>query len=275
MATYAIGDIQGCFDALQELLDTLRYDPADDTLWFTGDLVNRGPRSLDTLRFVRELGGGAVTVLGNHDLHLIAVHEGQDRFHHPSDTIDEILAAADGAELVHWLRQQPLLHHDAHLGYTLIHAGLPPQWDLAQAQHCAREVEGVLRGEAYLDFIRGMYGDLPDIWDEDLEGLQRWRFIVNCFTRLRYCDADGRLALKAKGQPGTQPGGTLPWFQVPGRRSRGQRLLFGHWSTLGLYQGDDVVGLDSGCLWGGGLSALCLEDGRTVTIACPQTQAPG
>jgi len=275
MASYAIGDIQGCFDSLQRLLDRLHFDPTADTLWFTGDLVNRGPQSLETLRFVKALGEQAITVLGNHDLHLIAVHQGHRQFISKGDTLDGVLQAQDGAELIHWLRRQPLLHHDEGLGYTMVHAGLPPQWDLPQARACARELEEVLGGEHYRDFIAHMYGNLPERWDDDLHGTDRLRFIVNCFTRLRYCNANGKLALSAKGRPGTQPAGTMPWFQVPTRRSREHTILFGHWSTLGLYRQDNVIALDTGCLWGGKLTALRLEDGETISVNCPETQSPG
>lgn len=275
MASYAIGDIQGCFDSLQRLLEEIHFDPAADTLWFTGDLVNRGPQSLETLRFVKGLGDRAVTVLGNHDLHLIAVHEGHDKFVSKGDTLKPVLEADDGAELIRWLRHQPLLHHDAQLGYTMVHAGLPPQWDLQQARDSAHEVEEVLRGGHYRDFIDHMYGNLPDLWSDSLTGRDRLRFIINCFTRLRYCTVNGKLALSAKGRPGTQPSGTLPWFQVPGRRSREHTIVFGHWSTLGLYRDDGVIAVDTGCLWGGGLTALRLEDGEAITVNCPETQTPG
>ena len=274
MATYAIGDIQGCFDSLQQLLDEINYDPASDTLWFTGDLVNRGPQSLETLRFVQGLGEQAITVLGNHDLHLIAVHEGHNKYVSNGDTLSGILQAEDAEELIHWLRQQPLLHRDAELGITMVHAGLPPQWDLQQARSCAHEVEDALRGNNYRDFIDHMYGNLPDLWRDDLQGHDRLRFIINCFTRLRYCNENGKLALSAKGRPGTQPSGVMPWFQVPSRRSQGDTLIFGHWSTLGLYRGDNVIALDTGCLWGGQLTALRLEDDEVYSVKCPQTKHP-
>lgn len=274
MATYAIGDIQGCFDDLTALLDRLNFDPAADRLWFTGDLVNRGPKSLETLRFVKALGDRAVTVLGNHDLHLLAVAHGKAKFN-SSDNFDDVLQADDAAGLVQWLLSCPVLHHDEALGYTMIHAGLPPQWDLATARACALELESVLRGAQCDAFFDVMYGNKPKHWDEALEGWDRLRFITNCFTRLRYCDADGRLHMNPKGAPGTQPEGLLPWFQVPGRRSRGLNLIFGHWSTLGLIAGNGIYALDTGCLWGGTLTALCLESGEITSLDCPGARTPG
>jgi bis(5'-nucleosyl)-tetraphosphatase (symmetrical) len=258
MPIYAIGDVQGCYAPLQQLLARLRFDPARDRLWFTGDLVNRGPQSLEVLRFVKGLGDRAVSVLGNHDLHLLAVAAGTAR---PGkrDTLDEILHAPDRDELLSWLRLRPLLHHDADLGYTLVHAGLLPPWDLAQAQRLAREAEALLLGPAYTDFFHHMYSDLPDHWNENLHGFDRLRVIVNAFTRLRYCDLDGNMDLRPKGPPGSQPPDLLPWFQVPGRRSHGLKIVFGHWSALGLCQSDDVIGLDSGCVWDRSLSAVRLD----------------
>ncbi|WJW75898.1 symmetrical bis(5'-nucleosyl)-tetraphosphatase [Thiohalobacter sp. IOR34] len=275
MAVYAIGDIQGCFAELQRLLERLRFDPADDRLWFAGDLVNRGPQSLETLRFVRELGDRAVSVLGNHDLHLLA---GAYHTEHikKKDTLHPILEAPDRDELIDWLRQRPLLHHDAELGYTLIHAGLPPQWDLATAQACAREMEAVLRGDACSAFLEVMYGDRPDRWDAALEGWDRLRFITNCFTRLRYCTPDGTLGLAYKGPPGSQPPPYRPWFEIEERRSRELNILFGHWSTLGRVRAPGVFPLDTGCLWGGELTALRLDGPpRWLQIDCPGALRPG
>lgn len=259
MPTYAIGDIQGCFEELQRLLDEIAFDPATDRLWFTGDLVNRGPRSLDVLRFVRSLGKRAITVLGNHDLHLLAVAEGLAPKRH-DDTLDAILAAPDRDELLDWLRRRPLLHRDEALGFTLIHAGLPPQWDMDTAAGCAREVEAVLRGERWRDLPAHMYGDEPSKWHPGLSGHARLRFITNSLTRLRYVTRDGSLALKPNGAPGSQPQGCLPWFQAPERRSRGERIIFGHWSQLGRihWPKEQVYGIDTGCVWGNTLTALRL-----------------
>jgi len=260
VATYAVGDVQGCFDELQQLLRNLSFK-ADDILWFTGDLVNRGPKSLETLRFVKGLGTRAVTVLGNHDLHLLAVAQGCERYK-CGDTFEDVLNAPDRDEILNWLRARPLLHHDEALSFTLIHAGLPPQWDLAQARACAQEVEAALRGPHYAEFLREMYGGEPQQWSGTLGGWDRLRFITNCLTRLRYCDAHGRLALQEKGAPGTQPEGYMPWFEAPGRRSANLKIIFGHWSTLGACPVAKVFPLDGGCVWGGGLLALRLDGAR-------------
>ena len=277
MATFAVGDVQGCYDDLMRLLERVVFDPAEESLWFTGDLVNRGPRSLEVLRYVKGLGERAVSVLGNHDLHLLAVAADASN-RRKRDTLDEILNASDRDELLDWLRRRPLLHHDAKLGYTLIHAGLPPQWDLSAAAGCAHEVETVLRGPGHVDFFEQMYGDLPRRWSSDLKGNERLRFIVNCFTRMRYCNAAGDLDLKSKGAPGTQPPGFLPWFEVPDRASADLHILFGHWSTLGEVHGRNVHALDTGCVWGGRLSALRLDgdgSGAWYGVACKGAQSPG
>jgi bis(5'-nucleosyl)-tetraphosphatase (symmetrical) len=277
MATFAVGDIQGCYADLQHLLERVHFDPQRDSLWFTGDLVNRGPRSLETLRFVKGLGPHAVCVLGNHDLHLLAVAAGAARSKR-ADTLDEVLIAPDRDELLDWLRRRPLLHHDDELGYTLIHAGLPPQWDLAAARASASELEQVLRGDGYAEFFRHMYGDEPRRWSPALKGMERLRFIVNCFTRLRFCNTDGDLDLASKGAPGTQPPGFLPWFSVPHRASVNLHILFGHWSTVGEVTGRNVHALDSGCVWGGQLTALRLDgddSGSWYCVQCPGSQRPG
>jgi len=263
MAVYAIGDIQGCYDELMRLLELINIDPANDQVWFTGDLVNRGPASLQVLRAVHELGDSAITVLGNHDLHLLAVAEGS-RPLHKNDTLDDILSAPDRDELLTWLRQQPLMHHAPALNTLLVHAGLPPQWDLAMAQTCAKEVETVLRGDNYTAFFQHMYGNQPDVWCDDLANWNRLRFITNSFTRLRYCNATGHFDFEAKGKPGTQPVGYLPWFEVPGRRSEDLRIVFGHWSTLGLRRERNIVSLDTGCLWGKQLTAVRLSGNDAV-----------
>jgi len=263
VAVYAVGDIQGCREELQRLLELLNFDPAGDRLWLVGDLVNRGPDSLGSLRLVKQLGDAAISVLGNHDLHLLAMAYGHGRGKEDAG-LRAVLHAADGPELVEWLRQRPLLHHDPELGFTLLHAGLPPQWDLATARACASELEQVLRGPDHLYFFAHMYGDQPRQWNTALQGIERWRFITNCLTRLRYCDQDGQLDLKDKGPPGSQKPGFEPWFRHPQRRSRGERILFGHWSTLGYRAEDNIWALDTGCIWGGQLTALRL-DGPTPT----------
>ena len=258
MAVYAIGDIQGCFDELMQLLALIEFDETKDQLWFCGDLVNRGPKSLETLRFVKGLGDRAVTVLGNHDLHLLAKAYGYGKFL-AKDTLDEIIHAPDSKALLDWLRHQPLLHHDAELGFTMVHAGLPPQWDLVTAQRCALALQATLRGDEVHDFLCQMYGNQPDRWSSDLVGIDRLRFITNVFTRLRYCSDDGVLDYKDKGAPGTQKAGYLPWFDIAGRKSTDLKIVFGHWSTLGVGEKNNVYALDGGCLWGGQLLALRLD----------------
>ncbi len=275
MAVYAIGDVQGCAAALTALLQKIGFDPSQDRLWFTGDLVNRGPDSLDVLRFVHSLGERAVTVLGNHDLHLLAVAEGFAKLK-KRDTLDAVLRASDREPLLDWLRSRPLLHHDASLGFVLVHAGLLPQWDLAAAKRLASEAEVALQGFGAREFFRHMYGDLPDHWREDLRGFDRLRVIVNAFTRLRYCDLEGNMDQRHKGAPGTQPPDLMPWFRVPTRKSRGLRIITGHWSTLGLHREDGVLGLDTGCLWGGALTAARLDvEPPTITaVDCVPHQTP-
>ena len=273
MALYAIGDIQGCYDELQRLLEKLRFDARADQLWLVGDLVNRGPKSLEVLRFVMSLGKSAVTVLGNHDLHLLAVAAGGERVK-PGDTLDSILKAPDRDELLDWLRHQPLLHHDAARGYAMLHAGLPPQWDLAQAQRCATEVETMLRSADHKEFFQHMYGNEPDLWRDDLSGWARLRFIVNCFTRLRYVDDAGRITHKEKGAPHTRSHLT-PWFRAPGRKSCATKIIFGHWSTLGLVLEHNVYALDTGCVWGGELTALRIDTAAMpMNVDCPGAQTP-
>ncbi len=274
MSIYAIGDIQGCFDELLALFDAIQFSPERDRVWFTGDLVNRGTQSVEVLRFVRDLGARAVTVLGNHDLHLLAVASGAATLR-PKDSFMDVLAADDRESLLDWLRQRPLLHHDADLGYTLVHAGLPPQWDLATAQACAAEMERVLRGGDAIAFFQEMYGAEPARWRDELQGWERLRFITNSLTRLRYCDAAGAMDLDYKGQPGAQAAGQLPWFEVAGRRSADLKIIFGHWSTLGRYASGGVYCLDTGCIWGGALSALRLDDARWFSVACKGVCAPG
>jgi bis(5'-nucleosyl)-tetraphosphatase (symmetrical) len=273
MSTYVIGDLQGCYSTLRRLLDQLRFDPAGDRLWFAGDLVNRGPESLETLRFVKSLGAAALSVLGNHDLHLLAVAAGGRKG--KRDTLGPILSAADRDELLDWLRRLPLLQESADGAFALLHAGLPPQWDLAKARACAREAEAVLAGPDYTVLLAEMYGDQPSVWNETLRGIPRLRFIINCYTRLRYCDRDGRMDFSAKGAPGTQSDGLLPWFSVPRRRSADTTLLFGHWSTLGRVHWPEyrVYCLDTGAVWGGQLTALRLEDQTLSAVDSPSFSA--
>ncbi len=276
MTIFAIGDIQGCYDELRTLLDIIQFDPCGDRLWLTGDLVNRGGQSVEVLRFVMSLGEAAVTVLGNHDLHLLAVASGAGNRRRGKDTLDSVLLASDREELLDWLRHRPVLHRQ--VGLTLIHAGLPPQWDLTLSQQCAAELEATLRDPDHATYFEHMYGDTPDIWAPALKGWDRLRFITNCFTRLRYCRADGRLALREKATPGRQKKGILPWFAMPDRRSRGEKIVFGHWSTLQLHGRVDarhqILPLDNGCVWGGRLTAVRLPEGRYVDHPCHGWQKP-
>ena len=270
MAVYAIGDVQGCFDELEVLLVRLRFDATRDRLWFVGDLVNRGPRSLDTLRFAKSLAGAAITVLGNHDLHLLAIARGGAQWREHDAGLEPILQAPDSRELLDWLQSRPLLHHDSSLGATLLHAGLPPQWDLRTAQSCAREVERRLQGEEAGQLLERMYGNEPDTWRDDLDGWDRVRFTINAFTRLRVCETEsGRMVLKFKGPPDSAPQGTRPWFRIPWRQSARERLVFGHWSALGYVNENGVLGLDTGCVWGGALTGQRIDAGSSKPVTVP------
>lgn len=268
MAVYAIGDLQGCLDPLRRLLDRINFDPAEDRLWFTGDLVNRGPASLETLRFIRGLGSLATCVLGNHDLHLLATAYAESRPRKKRDTLDPILEAPDRAELLEWLRRRPVLNYDPGTGFTLVHAGLPPQWDFGDACTAAAELEATLSGDRFVDFLRQMYGNKPDRWSPDLEGVDRLRYIVNAFTRLRYLRPDGSLEFDNKGPVNRAGERLIPWFRFPGRRSAGLRLVFGHWSTLGEIAHEGAHSLDMGCVWGGRLAALRLDDLQRSCVEC-------
>jgi len=277
MAIYAIGDIQGCFHELKQLLETIRFKPDCDRLWLTGDLVNRGPHSLQTLEFLYALRDNLVTVLGNHDLHLLATaydHKKPGK----KDTLHELLASPRSHTLLDWLRRQPLFHHDEALNISMVHAGLHPDWSIEQTATLAREVENILRSDRHIDYYRHMYGDKPLRWSEDLSGWQRCRFITNMLTRIRYFDPDGNAVLQAKGAP--EPDSRLlPWFDVPQRASRQQPILFGHWSTLTLVERDypNVFPLDTGCLWGGRLTALRIDERpyTATAIPCRAAQKPG
>lgn len=266
MATYAIGDIQGCFDQLTSLLDRISFGDAD-RLWLAGDLVNRGPRSLDTLRFVRGLGSRARLVLGNHDLHLLAIHYGVTQPRR-SDTLDEILAAPDREDLMLWLQHQPLLVQDTDLDYVMVHAGIPPDWSVQKAKRRSEEVEQVLQGPGAQTFFQHMYGNTPDRWSKGLQGWDRLRVITNYLTRMRFCDSEGRLDFTAKGGPETQPQGFKPWYAHP-RKAAAQRIIFGHWAAL---EGDldypQLFSLDTGCVWGNRLTAMRLEDQHYFSCDC-------
>jgi bis(5'-nucleosyl)-tetraphosphatase (symmetrical) len=265
MATFAIGDVQGCLAPLRELLDNLHFDLQRDRLWFVGDLVNRGPDSAATLRFVRSLGTSAVCTLGNHDLHLLAVAGGHAKVG-KDDTIHDVLNAPDCEELLDWLRRRPLMHVER--GYALVHAGLLPTWTIERAAELAQEVELVLRGPDYSTFLAGMYSNLPARWSEDLSGTVRWRVVINAMTRLRICTPAGEMDLTFKGEAATIPAGRLPWFDVPLRMSATTPIIFGHWSALGLVVRPDVIGLDTGCVWGRQLSAIRLEDRQLFQVSC-------
>jgi bis(5'-nucleosyl)-tetraphosphatase (symmetrical) len=291
MATYAIGDVQGCFASLMALLDAIRFNRRRDAVWFTGDLVNRGPDSLGVLRFVADLGPRAVCVLGNHDLHLLAVAHGQRKLR-PKDTLRDILEAPDRDALLGWLRHRPLLHHDTvnHADHqsrrdhgslcdtrrvSLIHAGLPPQWTLAEAQHHARTVEAGLQGPDFTARLAEITHKTCRQWTTPgAENAQRC-YTANCLTLLRYCSAEGVLDLEHKGPPGTQPQPYLPWFAVPHRAHAGQNIVFGHWASLGGYDAPGMYGLDTACVWGGRLTAMCLETKRRTSVACQETALSG
>lgn len=273
MSIYAIGDIQGCHDELLRLLDTINFNEHTDQLWFAGDLVNRGPKSLETLRFVKALGDAAVTVLGNHDLHLLAAACSPEQAG-KYDTLAPVLKAPDRDELLDWLRHRPLFHYND--DFCLLHAGLPPQWDFNKTRKMALFAERALRGPDYQRLLTHMYGNKPDIWSPTLTGMAKLRFILNCFTRMRYCDAYGRLDFINSGPLGSQPEKLMPWFQVPKRKNANLRIIFGHWSTLGYYDGNNCYAIDTGCLWGGQLTALKLgEQVQRFSIDCPGARKPG
>lgn len=256
MATYAVGDIQGCHHAFQALLQRIAFDQKADTLWLVGDLINRGSGSLEVLRWCYQHQKNIKIVLGNHDLHAIAVAHGI-RSAHRSDTLQPILDASDAKVLIDWLRHQPLMVANDH--YVMVHAGLLPQWALSEALGYAKEVEVVLQSKNYVDFLANMYGNTPNVWRDDLTGYDRLRAITNAMTRMRVCAEDGALDFGFKGELQDVPKGYLPWFDMPNRKSNGQGIIFGHWSALGLRQRDNLYALDTGCLWGGELTAMCLE----------------
>ena len=272
MAIYAIGDIQGCYSAFRRLLDACRFDPARDRLWLVGDLVNRGPHSLAVLRFVKSLGARAVTVLGNHDLHLLVIAAGHAK-QHRGDTLTAILRASDRDELLAWLRRRKFMHAEA--GYAMVHAGLPPQWTIAKALKLAREAEAALQSDDYDAFLANMYGNQPSRWREGLTGYDRLRVITNALTRMRLCTVDGKMEFSHKDKPVDLPRGYMPWFSVPRRRSGGTPVIFGHWAALGLYTDFNVFSLDTGCVWGRTLSAFRLSDRILFQCACRGRAHPG
>jgi bis(5'-nucleosyl)-tetraphosphatase (symmetrical) len=268
MATYAIGDVQGCYPELQRLLDKLRFDPAQDQLWFCGDLVNRGGQSLDTLRLIHGLREQSVVTLGNHDLSLLAIAQRRpDAQARVNPELREVLFADDAPVLFEWLRSQKLLHHDEQLNWTMVHAGLAPMWTLRQALRSAEDVERELSSTRHPRLLRNLFGNRPAVWSSRLQGLDRQRATINTMTRMRYCDVNGRIDFEAKGVPGTQKAGLYPWFEVPGMRRRDTRIVCGHWSALGRFAGLGVHAIDTGCVWGGQLTALRLDGEEPQYIA--------
>lgn len=265
MPVYAIGDIQGCYDPFRRLLDKVDFDPGKDRLWLTGDLVNRGPKSLKTLRFVRALGDAAITVLGNHDLHLIAVANGIGDPAERKGSLSKLLRADDCDELIDWLRARPLAHFSEPLNTLMVHAGVHPRWTVKKTLARASEVETVLRSREYRNFLPRLYGDSPSRWSGRLTGNKRLRFIVNCLTRIRMIDSDGKLDYAHKGPPVHAAEGLIPWFDAPDPRWRGTRIVFGHWSALGLVVKPDVIGVDTGCVWNRELTAVRLN-GRSKIV---------
>lgn len=265
MATYALGDIQGCFEPLRRLLVKIGFERKRDRLWLVGDLVNRGPQSLEVLRFVKDLGDAAITVLGNHDLHLLMLAEGSSR-QRSDDTLAAVLAAPDREALLAWLRRQPLMHVEN--GFAMVHAGLLPQWTVAKARELAREFEAALASENYRELLAHLWGSEPPAWEDNLSGRARMRVIVNAMTRMRFCTPEGVMDFKAKGELADAPPGYLPWFAVSGRKSADQVLVTGHWSALGLQIEPNLLALDSGCLWGRHLTALRLEDRALFQVDC-------
>jgi bis(5'-nucleosyl)-tetraphosphatase (symmetrical) len=274
MSIWAIGDLQGCYGPTQRLLERIGFDPAADTLWFCGDLVNRGGESLETLRLVHSLRANSIVVLGNHDLSLLAVGErSRDEQRKVNPDLQRVLFADDGDLLLDWLRRQPLVHVDRALGWMMVHAGLAPKWTTTLAQRHAQEVEARLRGDGYRKLLKNMYGDRPN-WSPKLAGSERDRAIINVFTRLRYCTPRGRIAFDEKGAPGSQPAGLYPWYAVPGRVERDLKIVCGHWSTLGLFIGNGVHMIDTGAVWGGKLTALQLDTDALRLVQVPGRDVP-
>lgn len=274
MTVWAIGDLQGCYDATKRLLERIQFDPAQDRLWFCGDLVNRGGQSLETLRLVHSLREYSTTVLGNHDLSLLAIGERtEEEKRKVNPDLQRIVLAEDGPALLDWLRLQKLVHVDRKLGWMMVHAGLAPKWTTAMAERHAREVEERLHSDQYKRLLKNMYGDRP-AWNPKLAGIDRHRAIINIFTRLRYCTPRGRIAFEDKGSPGTQPVGLYPWYEVPGRAERDLKIVCGHWSTLGLFIGHGVHAIDTGAVWGGKLTALQLDTDELRLVQVPGRDVP-
>lgn len=265
MAIYAIGDLQGCFTPFQRLLELIRFDPAHDKLWLVGDIVNRGPDSLALLRYIKQADAAIITVLGNHDLHLLMAAAGIAGLQ-PGDTLQSVLDAPDRDELLLWLRRQKLFYRQD--GYAMVHAGLLPSWTADQAERLSREVESTLQQDNYAESFAQIYGNEPSYWQDTLTGHARLRVIVNAMTRMRVCTADGKMNFSFKGNLQSVPHGYWPWFNVPQRASRSHTIICGHWSALGLHVTDHLIALDSGCVWGGRLSAIRLEDRKIFQLPC-------
>lgn len=271
MSVYVVGDIQGCLDPLQKLLDHVKFDSNKDKLWCVGDLVNRGPRSLETLEFLYNMRGSVITVLGNHDLHLIAAFYNPARIK-KNDTLKEIIESKEATTLIHWLRQQPLVFHDGIRNITMVHAGIPPLWSLDEALARAKEVETVLKDDhRIVDFLDHMYGSEPVNWTDDLTGHERLRVITNYFTRMRFCKADGTIEFKSKEGLASAPEGFLPWFNIPHRKMKGQSIIFGHWAALeGRCNEAEVYALDTGCVWGNCLTLMNVDTKKRYLVDCPK-----
>ena len=267
MATYVIGDLQGCFTEFQRLMDLIQFDSTQDKLWLVGDIVNRGPDSLSLLRYIKQAGDLITMVLGNHDLHLLMIAAGIARIN-PKDTLWPILNAPDRDELLHWLRQQKLLHTAGQ--YVMVHAGLLPSWSIAQAEELAREVENALCQERDQELLASIYSNEPNYWDDEWTGDVRLGVIINAMTRMRICSADGKMNLTFKGNLQSVPMGYLPWFRLPQRASQHYTIICGHWSALGLYLTDNLIALDSGCVWGRKLTAIRLEDRKIFQLSCAE-----
>ena len=274
MATYAIGDVQGCFDALQSLLEHVEFDAHKDRLWFVGDLVNRGPQSLAVLRYVQSLGDIATVVLGNHDLHLLMQAEGFGKTNR-EDTLSDVLAAPDREELLLWLRGRPLFHREGE--WAMVHAGLLASWSLEQARQLSDEVSVALTAPNYVEFLAHMWGSEPSTWSDELSGWDRLRVVVNAMTRMRYVTRSGAMEFRAAGNkapPGQGPENCTPWFDAAGRKSAASTIICGHWSALGLIDRPDLLAIDTGCLWGGSLTAVRLDDRRIFCLPCREYVAP-
>ena len=277
MTTYVIGDLQGCFDELQSLLKSINYQSENDHLWFVGDIVNRGPKSLECLRFVKELNeqGKADMVLGNHDFHLLAAYAGLEKFTSKSDTLSDILNAPDVDNLIDWLRLQPLLVTHPIYQAVMVHAGIPPQWTINEAKTYANEVQQKLAQPDWQNFVvNHLFGSEPNTWNNSLSGYDRIRYIVNAFARMRFCDANGKLEFKLKSAPTDSQSEYQPWFVFPNRRNKDYEIFFGHWSTLGAIDAYHIHSTDTGCLWGGQMTAYAIESKQRYTVDCEQQCKP-